>query len=274
MAAALTGGATGLRVVDAGASTASKLLPIENKDAFFVSPPSVYGVFDGVSQCPQSRAYSQTLAKSSLEALGRQSVVDFEQKAQFALRQATGAANGYGGASTALLVGMDLDSAEPKACCYTIGDCQCMVIRQGEVVSFSGVRFHDNGAPYQLAGEGFLSDRVDDGLYEELPIESGDVVLCFSDGFANNVQGIEEVPKLVGACASMSAQDMAAKLVATARERQFVNDDVTVVAMRVGNGQWVGGDMAAVTSADGFDPLKALADANPVNAFLGFLGRR
>ena len=42
----------------------------------------------------------------------------------------------------------------------------------------------------------------------------------------------------------------------------------------VGNGQWTGGDTADVTSADGFDPLKALADANPVNAFLDFLGRR
>merc|ERR1719387_1642393 len=118
---ALLAAAEGLCVVDAGAFSAAKLLPIENKDAYFSAPPSLCGVFDGVSACPQSRAFSQTLAKSTLDTLSGQGVADFQQKASSALRQAAGAASSYGGASTALLVGMDLDGEEPKACCYTIG---------------------------------------------------------------------------------------------------------------------------------------------------------
>lgn len=280
--ALLAGAAHGLRVVDAGAFSASKLLPIENKDAFFSAPSSsCFGVFDGVSQCPQSRAYSQTLAKKSLDALkgGTGGGPDFKLQAQSTLRQATGAANGYSGASTALLVSMDLGN-EPKACCYTIGDCQCMVIRPSQeqpgalaVADFSNVKFHSNGAPYQLAGDGWPSDGIEDGLYEELPIEAGDVVLCFTDGFANNFANMEEVPRAVTACASLSAQEMATKLVSEARQREIVNDDVTVVAIRVGDGAWAGGDMSAVTSADGFDPLKALADADPMKAFMGALNR-
>jgi hypothetical protein len=216
--------ARGLNVVDVGASTASKLLPFENKDSYFSSPPSFYGVFDGVSQCPESRAYSQTLAKTCSAVLSSQSTTtDWNIQAQSALREATSAAGGYSGSSTAILMRVDLDGDEPRLSTFCLGDCQILVLRSSEdnpgslvVADYSSVKFHENGAPYQLGGKGWQSDVIEDGEFEDFALFAGDTVLCFSDGFANNFD-LDEVAVAVADCATLSAGDMAAKLVAEAR---------------------------------------------------------
>ena len=61
----MLGLACGLNVVDVGTATRAKLTPLDNKDAVFLRPPNFYGVFDGVSQGPASRAYARTLARES-----------------------------------------------------------------------------------------------------------------------------------------------------------------------------------------------------------------
>jgi len=276
----------GLNVVDAGAFSVAKLLPIENKDSFFSAPPRYYGVFDGVSQCPQSRPYSRAVAKVSMEALLSSGTDngDWTMRAQSALGKAASAAQTYSGASTAILLDLDLDREEPRLCWYAVGDCQCMVVRASEeqpgaqtVAYYSDVQFHTNGAPYQLAGEGYVSDAISDGQSGEFALAAGDTVLCFSDGFANNFD-LDGVARGVGACSSMTAEELATKLTTEAQKRGIVEDDVTVVALRIGEGKWVGGDMSPVTSADGgFDLVTALADVqgkfDPWKAFKGAVSK-
>ena len=60
-----------------------------------------YGVFDGVSQCPESRIYAQTLAKETSAALKRSGDAggSWSDQAQAALQQAAQAADRYSGAS-------------------------------------------------------------------------------------------------------------------------------------------------------------------------------
>lgn len=272
---ALPAATLALNVIDAGAHTASKLLPIENKDSFFSAPPLYYGVFDGVSQCPESRAYSQMVAKSTMAALQRGGGGDWETQAREAMRAGAAKACDYSGASTALAVKLDLDGPEPCVRTFSIGDCQVMILREETpgtrtVVDYSDVQFHSNGAPYQLAGANWQTDMVEDGKVESFAVADGDVVLAFSDGFANNFN-LEEVGAAVQAASRLSAEAMAKTLVEQARDRKRVNDDVTVVALKVGSGAWVGGDASAVTSADGgFDPLVALADFKPLKKFNPF----
>ena len=172
-------GAASLRIVDSGVFTISRLLPFENKDAYFVAAPQ-FGVFDGVSACPQSRAYAQALAKSTSALLSRRNTeAGFAVEAQSALTQAAADASSFSGAATALLVRADLEADEPQVCCYTLGDCGCLVLRPDQAASGSFVvtnstepKFHANGAPYQLAGRNFVTDNVADGESFTFPVSS------------------------------------------------------------------------------------------------------
>ena len=58
-------------------------------------------MFDGVSQCPESRIYAQTLAKETSAALKRSGDAggSWSDQAQAALQQAAQAADRYSGAS-------------------------------------------------------------------------------------------------------------------------------------------------------------------------------
>ena len=60
-----------------------------------------YGVFDGVSQCPESRIYAQTLAKETSAALKRSGDAggSWSDQAQAALQQAALAADRYSGSA-------------------------------------------------------------------------------------------------------------------------------------------------------------------------------
>ena len=120
----LLSGATALNVVDVGYASKSRLLPIENKDSFFSAPPNFYGVFDGVSQCPQSRAYSQTLAKVACAKLCEKGAVgSWSEQVTVAMREACVAAQDFSGASTALIMRMDLNQEQPQASWFNLGDC-------------------------------------------------------------------------------------------------------------------------------------------------------
>jgi len=228
--------ARALKVADFGAASVGKISPQDNKDAFFSVAPHFYGVFDGVSQGQESRAYAQTLAKESIAALSESSMEDnWTDLARRALLQGTQAADSYSGMSTALLLQIDL--ARAQACTYSLGDCCCLVLReeQGQLVvgDCSCVQYHDNGAPYQFGGSEWISDSVDDGEFETFAISAGDVLLCFSDGVSGNL-ALNDIAQIVNSCAAQSAETVAQTVVNEARERQLVVDDITVVAVRLG----------------------------------------
>jgi len=236
-----------LKVLDFGSATVGKISPQDNKDASFSLAPSFYGVFDGVSQGPQSRAYAQTLAQESLAVLSAAgSDVAWADQARSALLQGTQAADGYSGMSTALLLRIDLEQA--KACTYSLGDCCCLVLRKEEgglvVGDCSCVQYHDNGAPYQFGGAEWISDTIDDGEFESFDVGAGDVVLCFSDGVSGNL-ALNDIAKIVNECATQSAEVVAQTVVNEAQERKLVIDDITVVAVQLGDG-----DASTAASSD------------------------
>ena len=228
-----------LNVIDVGAFSAAKLLPIENKDAFFASPPHFYGVFDGVSQCPQSRSFAQTLAKTACAKLGSSVRGELMDQVQPALWQALGDAQQYKGCSTACVMRVDLQREQPVLGCFNLGDCVCMVLRPGEsalaVAETTDIKMHANGAPYQLGGLGWKTDKIEDGLTFSFDVNAGDVVLCFSDGVANNLTP-DEIAQISSACARQPASELAKTLVESARQKKLVDDDATVVALRLGEG--------------------------------------
>ena len=90
---------------------------------------------------------------------------------------------------------MDLDTDEPQVCGFNVGDCTCMVLRpEGDgklaVDEDSGLttpRFHENGAPFQLAGRDWQSDSVSDGDSFAFGVGAGSVVLCCTDGLTCNL---------------------------------------------------------------------------------------
>ena len=234
--------ARALSITGAGVATKAKLLPFENKDAFFSSPASGhFGVFDGVSQCPQSRAYAQELARTACTTLNMgASGGNFTDVAREVLFKAGTAAKDYSGASTVCMVRADLEKASPQVCVYTIGDCECMVLRQPtpasiELVGVSPVNFHSNGAPYQLGGKGWVSDNPGDGLETIFDVQKGDTVLVYSDGVCNNLEN-EQIAQLVAQNANQDESAMASAIVDAARAAGFVDDDCTVVAVRLGEG--------------------------------------
>ena len=161
LASLVAHGASALSVVDVGRASTAKGLPFENKDAFFTAPPTFYGVFDGVSSMPQSRVYAQTLAKTSCDTLlqlqARNPKVEWPAQACSALTAATAAAKEYRGSSTAILLKMELEAAQPLACVYSVGDCQTLVLRRKKggaseyaIVETTIDKVHpENGAPYQ-----------------------------------------------------------------------------------------------------------------------------
>ena len=147
-----------LSAVDAGVASVAKLRPSDNKDAFFTAAPRFYGVFDGVSQCPESRIYAQTLAKETSAALKRSGDAggSWSDQAQAALLQAAQAADRYSGSSTAIMMRLDLDQPQPQVCTFALGDSSALVLKYQPDGSYavgdtSGVMYHDNGAPDQLA---------------------------------------------------------------------------------------------------------------------------
>ena len=144
-----------LSAVDAGVASVAKLRPSDNKDAFFTAAPRFYGVFDGVSQCPESRIYAQTLAKETSAALKRSGDAggSWSDQAQAALLQAAQAADRYSGSSTAIMMRLDLDQPQPQVCTFALGDSSALVLKYQPDGSYavgdtSGVMYHDNGAPY------------------------------------------------------------------------------------------------------------------------------
>ena len=250
-------GSVALSVVDAGAASLSRLLPFENKDAFFSAPPNFYGVFDGVSQCPQSRPFAQTLAKAACARLLATGVRgSWSEQAMLALEQASATAYEFSGAATACMLRVDLDQEEPQLCCFNLGDSMCMVLRPSEeqpgsfvIASTSEAKFHSNGAPYQLGGRQWQSDMPQAGDSFTFGIAAGDVVLCFTDGLNNNLAP-PDIVQIASQCRTQPVQVMAKTLADAARQRRQVDDDVTVVALRLGEGGWSGSEAMAPILTD------------------------
>lgn len=248
-----------LNVVDAGVASAAKLRPNDNKDAFFTSAPSFFGVFDGVSQCPESREYARLLAIESRAALrSSDPTSSWDDQVRGALQQATQKADRLSGSSTALLVRMDLDQPQPQACTYAMGDTTCVLLRQQKgstvVGDCSAVTYHDNGAPFQFGGAEWKSDGVGDGVIERFDVGVGDVLVCCSDGVTGNL-ALNDIAQIVDSCAAQSAEALAQVIVFEAQKRNIIADDITAVAIRLGEGEWVGGEKEIDAST-----LKGLAE--------------
>ena len=75
---------------------------------------------------------------------------------------------------------------------------------------------------------------------ESFDVGAGDYILCFSDGVSGNL-ALNEIARLVSACEGQSAEVVARTIVAAAQNAKIIADDVTAVAVRVGEGGWVGG---------------------------------
>ena len=265
-----------LTVVDCGAASISKRLPFENQDAYFCTPPRFYGIFDGVSQCPQSRAYARTLAQYTSTWLSREATDggSFRDQAEQALEYASEKAQRTDGASTALLLRIDLEQEKPQASVYTLGDCTCMLLRTNRegtravtVIDscVEACKFHDNGAPFQLAGGNFISDQVSDGEDQVFGVAEGDVLCLFTDGITNNLKP-QELASLVGPLSSQSCTSMAETIANEARQREIRLDDASVVALRIGS-DGDGTPLAATTSAVDKGALEAAGEK------LGELGK-
>jgi len=276
-----------LLVVGVGTATASaakRAGPFDNQDAFFSAPPIYYGIFDGVSQCPDSRAFAQTLAKTAFEELAKTEIDSdsWSEAAQLALSKGAEEAFEYSGCSTACLMRLELDGDTPRAGCYVLGDCGVMVIRQDDeedgeeeeeaaalvVAGCTDAKFHENGAPYQLGGRSWLTDEVDDGEEFEIEISAGDTLIAFTDGLVNNLeQG--EIAEIVNECEGQEAEELAKALVERAKDVQTVDDDVTVVAIRLGEGKGSSGagSFEAVVTHDGYSAPARRKGGNPFAAF-------
>jgi len=260
------GGAGALNVIDAGAFSVAKNLPFENKDAYFTSPPLYYGVFDGVSACPESRIYAQTLAKTSCEQLTKNAQAKWPEQSFKALTKAKEAAKKYKGSSTAMLMKVELEGMFPQACIYSLGDCRTLLLRQNRwkggryaVAETTIDKIHpENGAPYQFGGAKFDTDEVTDGEDFTFKLAAGDILLSFTDGVADNMQPAE-IEELVCRNYMESAEELAKTLVEAARERRAVDDDCTVVAVKLGDGAWQGGEAATQTTPTDVEALQQAA---------------
>lgn len=256
----------GLNVVDVGSASVAKKSFYDNNDAFFVSPPNFYGVFDGVSACPESREFARMLADTTQDALSRVDsslrpgedrvarALSFRRQAQSALQKACQRASFLSGASTALIVQLQLEG-EPLAFAYNVGDCTSLVLRASAtgsgrmlVVSSTKPRYHKNGAPYQVAGKGFQSDRPEDGESFAFGVRAGDTVLCFTDGVSGNLKP-DEIARIASRDeAKASAAALAKTLVEAARDKCLVDDDTTAVVLRLGEGDAIGDEARLVTT--------------------------
>ena len=135
---------------------------------------------------------------------------------------------------------LNLDEQPALVHCYQLGDSAAMILRPSEeqrnllgVAEKTEAKMHANGAPYQLAGGTWKSDAIEDGETSVFQVAPGDVVLCFTDGLSNNVPA-EEICQI--ASAAPNAAEMAKTLVERARRVRRVDDDVTVVALKLGTG--------------------------------------
>lgn len=257
-----------LNVIDMGAASIAKKLPMQNQDAFFFSPPTgsgaFVGVFDGVSSGPESRPFAQALAKSSREVLTADAKCEWPKAVNNALTAGTKAAKGYNGAATAML--MKVNSG--KANIYSLGDCITILVRpsvlpwkkdQFEVAQVTTEKIHpENGAPYQFGGKKLMSDAIVDGQDFTFSLKSGDVLLSYSDGVADNIAS-EGVAELVRLNYGESAEEIARTLVEAARMRNAVDDDATAVVVKCGDGAWEGGALEATETPSDLGAVQQFA---------------
>ena len=94
----------------------------------------------------------------------------------------------------------------------------------------------------------------------ELPrtLRSGDVLLSYSDGVADNMRA-EGIAELVRLNYDESADEIARILVEAARMRCNVDDDATAVVVKCGDGAWEGGALAPRETPSGLGAVQQFA---------------
>ena len=236
-----------LRFTSSSSSIARQpLLPWTNEDAAFTSA-RFFGVFDGVSQAPSSRAFSRCVADSTraqlLEA-ERDGYGDepWPGQAQSVLRRAASAASKIDGAATACL--LRLDAERQRCAIYNLGDSGFLLLspvnsRSGGGITFrvsarSSPRIHREGSPYQLAGGTSLySDSPSSGAAAAHALQPGCIALLHTDGLLDNL-GLEEVEACCARTARKGGGAAIAKALAEEAKRAGKRaDDITVVAITV-----------------------------------------
>lgn len=209
--------------------------PWQNQDAQFVSS-TCFGVFDGVSSAPASRAYAEKLASTCKVELAKAKDEPWPAAPKQALARAMKAAKAIRGASTASLLQVDIDRQTISS--YNLGDSGFLLFAPPDtsgnqrLCAKSSPMLHGGGSPFQLGGGGeeMFSDSPSDGRAATHPFSSGCVAILHSDGLLDNLS-TEEVADII---ASKQARDMAGiarALAFAANARKRRPDDVTVIAI-------------------------------------------
>ena len=110
----------------------------------------------------------------------------------------------------------------------------------------------------RFGGEKLQTDAPEDGDAYAFEVLSGDILLCYTDGITDNMQPAE-IETLINIQADNPAAQIAEVLVEAARLRRAVDDDCTAVALKLGDGRWVGGDTAVQTTPTDGEAVRSAA---------------
>ena len=213
-----------------------------NEDATFAAHP-FYGVFDGVSSARDSRAYARQLASSSRAALLAARDEPWPSAARSALTSAIDEAARIAGASTACLIKVDTENQLLFS--YNLGDSGFLLFAPpgsssdstaaARISARSPPMLHAGGAPYQLAGPGYWSDKPSDGRAATHPLVPGCVAVLHSDGLLDNLS-TQEVGEIIASKQPGDVDGIARTLATRASERKVRPDDVSVTAVSFASG--------------------------------------
>ena len=165
------------------------------EDAVFMSGRN-FGVFDGVSgavKLARVPLYSKTLASEMKKTVGKSPLSISEMTSR--LTEAANFANsGATGASTAIVGSLAEDGTLSV---LNLGDCACVVFRDGKAVAKSRENIHSFDCPFQLSE--ISPDRPSFGSKLLYKVQKGDIVLMASDGVFDNLS-----PEVLGETVSKS----------------------------------------------------------------------
>lgn len=232
------------------------------EDAFVVAHTpyvSMYGIADGIREWELKGIDSGILSRAVVEAAGKIMEETGITDPALILQQAWAAARAQDiqGSTTVCLVTVDLEEALMRVA--NIGDSGCRLLRRAPGASASSMVFkstklqHSFGKPFQL-GHHSMSSEPQDAAVATVPVQSGDVLVCASDGLFDNVSddaiaqivdgakdSKENLAMLLGKAAFAASVDKTADTPFAQQATEALDmfyaggkpDDITVVAVRI-----------------------------------------